>query len=91
MDYLFKYLNMLIYEWTKSFKQENNSVKGIIIDLVRLYDYIHAIFHTEIPQTLLQYETQYWLWQKLEITKGYGVRPTTIEGQNAFAPTMCFA
>ena len=27
----------------------------------------------------------------LVITKGYGVRATTIEGQNAFAPTMCFA
>ena len=25
------------------------------------------------------------------ITKGYGVRATTIEGQNAFAPVLCFA
>ena len=28
---------------------------------------------------------------KLVITKGYGVRATTIEGQNAFAPALCFA
>ena len=28
---------------------------------------------------------------RLEITKGYGVRATTIEGQNAFAPALCFA
>ena len=28
---------------------------------------------------------------KLVITKGYGVWATTIEGQNAFAPTVCFA
>ena len=28
---------------------------------------------------------------KLVITKGYGVRATTIEGQNAFAPSLCFA
>ena len=28
---------------------------------------------------------------KLVITKGYGVRATNIEGQNAFAPTLCFA
>ena len=27
----------------------------------------------------------------LEITKGYGVQATTIEGQNDFAPTLCFA
>ena len=27
---------------------------------------------------------------KLVITKGYGVRATTMEGQNAFAPTLCF-
>ena len=25
------------------------------------------------------------------ITKGYGVRATTIEGQNGLAPTLCFA
>ena len=25
------------------------------------------------------------------ITKGYGVRATTIEGRNAFAPSLCFA
>ena len=31
---------MLIHEWTKWFKQENTSVKGIIIDLVRLDDYM---------------------------------------------------
>ena len=24
------------------------------------------------------------------ITKGYGVRATTIEGQNAFVPVLCF-
>ena len=24
------------------------------------------------------------------ITKGYGVRATTIEGQNAFAPSLCY-
>ena len=29
-------------------------------------------------------------WCKLEKTKSYGVRATTIEGQNAFAPTLCF-
>ena len=28
---------------------------------------------------------------KLVITKGYGVRATTIEGQNAFSPALCFA
>ena len=28
---------------------------------------------------------------KLVITKGYGVRATMIEGQNAFAPSLCFA
>ena len=28
---------------------------------------------------------------KLVITKGYKVRTTTIEGQNAFAPALCFA
>ena len=28
---------------------------------------------------------------KLVISKGYGVWVTTIEGQNAFAPTLCFA
>ena len=28
---------------------------------------------------------------KLVITKGYGVRATTIEGQNTFAPALCFA
>ena len=28
---------------------------------------------------------------KLVITKGYGVRATTIEGQNAFAPSLRFA
>ena len=28
---------------------------------------------------------------KLVITKGYEVRATTIEGQNAFALTLCFA
>ena len=27
---------------------------------------------------------------KVVITKGYGVRATTIEGQNAFAPALCF-
>ena len=27
---------------------------------------------------------------KLVITKGYGVRATTIKGQNAFGPTLCF-
>ena len=29
--------------------------------------------------------------KKLVITKGCGVRATTIEGQNAFAPSLCFA
>ena len=29
--------------------------------------------------------------QELVITKGYGVLATTIEGQNAFAPKLCFA
>ena len=28
---------------------------------------------------------------KLVITEGYGVWATTIEGQNAFAPELCFA
>ena len=28
---------------------------------------------------------------ELVITKGYEMRATTIEGQNAFAPTLCFA
>ena len=28
---------------------------------------------------------------QLVITKGYKARVTTIEGQNAFAPTLCFA
>ena len=28
---------------------------------------------------------------KQVIAKGYGVRATTIECQNAFAPTLCFA
>ena len=27
----------------------------------------------------------------LVISKGYGVLATTIEGKNAFAPTLCFA
>ena len=27
----------------------------------------------------------------LVITKGYELRATTIEGQNAFAPSLCFA
>ena len=29
--------------------------------------------------------------QGLVITKGYGERATTIEGQNAFFATLCFA
>ena len=29
--------------------------------------------------------------KKLVITKGYRVRATMIEGQNAFAPSLCFA
>ena len=29
--------------------------------------------------------------QELVITKGYGVQATTIEGQNTFAPKLCFA
>ena len=33
----------------------------------------------------------YSLLLRLVITTGYGVRATTIEGQNAFAPTLCFA
>ena len=28
---------------------------------------------------------------ELVTTKGYGMRAATIEGQNAFAPTLCFA
>ena len=40
-----------------------------------------------------------WKWKmhvnsfllKLVITKGYGVRATTIKGQNAFDPGLCFA
>ena len=28
---------------------------------------------------------------RLVITKGYGAQATTIEGQNAVAPTLCFA
>ena len=40
-----------------------------------------------------------WKWKmhvnsfllKLVITKGYGVRATTIERENAFAPALCFA
>ena len=28
---------------------------------------------------------------KLVITKGYRVQATTIEGQNAFVPALCFA
>ena len=30
------------------------------------------------------------LFLELVITKGYGMRATTIEGQNAFAPSLCF-
>ena len=37
-----------------------------------------------IPQHVLRYLI-------LVITKGYGVRGTTIEGQNGFAPALCFA
>ena len=33
----------------------------------------------------------YDLVTRLAITKGYGVRATTIEGQKAFAPALCFA
>ena len=33
----------------------------------------------------------YFKGNQLVITKGYKVRVTTIEGQNAFAPTLCFA
>ena len=35
-------------------------------------------------------QTNYSLYKPV-ITKGYGVRATTIEGQNAFAPSLCFA
>ena len=31
------------------------------------------------------------LFLELVLTKGYEMRATTIEGQNAFAPTLCFA
>ena len=31
------------------------------------------------------------LFLELVITRGYEMRETTIEGQNAFAPTLCFA
>ena len=40
--------------------------------------------------TLLEPE-HFQLGNKLAITKGYGVRVTMIEGQNAFAPLLCFA
>ena len=43
-------------------------------------------------RNLWEYETSWYIKLiKLEITKGYGVRATTIEGQNAFAPALCFA
>ena len=37
---------------------------------------------------LMKSKTRFFL--ELVITKGYGMRATTIEGQNAFAPSLCF-
>ena len=49
----------------------------------------HFIFHPfaiNLPCT----NPIFTIYLQLVITKGYGVRATTIEGQNAFAQTLCF-
>ena len=50
---------------------------------------------TEMPAQLGNREhftfNKMFIGGMLVITKGYGVRATTIEGQNAFAPWLCFA
>ena len=62
----------------------------------------YKLFHFFLPSSSAQHfylwykdENRVWgrsiYYWKLEITKGYGVRATTMENENALAPMLCFA
>ena len=55
-----------------------------------LYVAVYTLYSVRMQWVvLITSKTRFLL--ELVITKGYGMRATTIESQNAFAPTLCFA
>ena len=88
MPFINSYLSYIVFALTTALSNLFNIIL-IFDDFPSLKNEILQ-FH-DLPDFPCPVRTLNRWMDRLVITKGYGVRATAIEGQNAIAPTLCFA
>ena len=84
------FAKLMLYN-DKGFYEVKNNDCGIAHSLSTLWMKIYNILGVQLFPATTNLQSVTWKHNsRLVITKGYGVRVRTIEGQNAFAATLCF-